>query len=230
MLWRQPRDFQQEARRAVANLQPSLKIDQEEHIPQAGPCLLTPNHYTRSGLPAWWFVLAISAAVPVPIHWVVTSAWTFQDRPRLRSLEPLTRWAFQRMAQVYGFVTMPPMPPRPQEVAARARAVRQTLALARQPNAVIGLAPEGRDSGSGLLLLPPEGVGRFALHLAGLGLRVRPVGVFEEKDRLCLRFGPAYALLAPPGLSAQERDRCASNILMDRIAALLPAHLHGDSL
>lgn len=231
ILWRRQLDFRLEARRAEASLRPPLQVYQEGNIPQEGPCLITPNHYTRRGLPAWWFVLAISAVVPAPTHWVVTSAWTFQNQPGLRPLETLTRWAFRRMAQVYGFVTMPPMPPRPEDVAGRALAVRQTLAMARrQPRAVIGLAPEGRDSGTGALVPPPEGVGRFALHLTGLGLRVLPVAAFEEKGRFCLRFGPAYALLVPPGLSAQERDRCASEILMDRIAALLPEPLRGDSL
>lgn len=231
ILWRRQRDFRLEAQQVVAVLRPTIEILNRENIPHAGPCLITSNHYVRPGLPAWWFVLGISAAIPAPIHWVVTSAWTFQDRPRLRPLEPLTCWAFRRIAEVYGFVTMPPMPPRRQDVAARASAVRRALALARQnPETFIGLAPEGRDSKTGALLPPPDGAGRFALHLAGLGLRVLPVAAFEEKGRFCLRFGEAYALLVPPGLSAGERDRCASGIVMGRIAALLPEYLRGVSL
>lgn len=224
-------DFRQDARRCVAGLAPALQVLGREYIPQAGPGLLTLNHYTRPGFPSWWLTLAPSALVPGAIHWVVASAWTYPDRLRSALFTPATHWAFSRMARAYGFTSMPPMPPRPAEEAGRAQAVREVLAyarLAQQP--LVGLAPEGRDGlPGGGLVAPPPGAGRFMLHLSSLGLPVIPLGVYEAGDPpgLCLRFGPPYRLAAPPGLPSAERDRCASDEVMRRIAALLPPALRG---
>lgn len=222
------RNFLQEARSCAARLRPPLQVTGEPFVPRTGPCVVTVNHYARPGFHAWWLTLAVSAVVPVPIHWVVTAAWTYPGGLRRRLLTPLSRRLFRRMAAVYGFTCMPPMPPDPAEVAARAAAVRRVLAFARQaPNPVIGLAPEGRDAPGGVLQMPPPGAGRFLLSLAGLGLAVVPVGLFE-RDGLVVHFGPAYQLSVPAGLSPEERDRCASRQVMARIAALLPAELRGD--
>lgn len=237
MLWaalrvratRRRRSFREDARRCVDSLRPALRLYGQEHIPRAGAHLLTINHYARPGFRAWWLALAVSAVVPAEIHWITTAAWTYPDRFRAHTLTPLTRWLFGRIAQVYGFTPMPPMPPDPQDVAARAAAVRQILTCARQtPQAVIGLAPEGSDAQDGRLQWPPSGSGRFILHLAELGLDIMPIGGFEADGAFCLRFGPAYTLNLPAGLSGQERDRKASQIVMRHLAAQLPAPLRGE--
>lgn len=132
------------------------------------------------------------------------------------------------MARVYGFTAMPPMPPRPQDVERRAAAVRRLLAFARShPQAVLALAPEGGDRPDGALVMPPSGAGRFLEQLARLGFPLQPVGIFEQAGRLCLNFGQPYTLALPPNLSANERDRIASRLVMERIAALLPEDLRG---
>ena len=207
-----------------SRLQPPLKIYGVENIPASGPCLVTTNHYTRPGLRAWWLALAISAVVPAEIHWLITSAWTYPDRLRSATITPVSRWVLTRLARVYGFTNMPPMPPDPSEVLRRAQAVRRVLKLARQSERpLIGLAPEGGDfAAPGRLAEPPPGVGRFVSHLFALGLEISPVGIFEEADCLCLRFGPRYRLKALPGLAASARDRCTSQQVMERIAELIP--------
>jgi len=161
----------------------------------------------------------------------MTSAWTYPDALRARVVTPLTRIFFRRLAQVYGFTSMPPMPPDPQEVEARARAVRQVLEhVHRAERPLIGLAPEGRDAPKdqpGALIDPPPGVGRFVLQLTRLGLPISPAGVFEADSGLCIRFGQAYGLEIPQGIKAEERDRRASREVMVRIANLLPTELRG---
>jgi hypothetical protein len=98
--------------------------------------------------------------VPQDVHWVMTAGWTFPGQRRGRLLKPLTYWLFRRVAKVYGFTTMPPMPPNPKESLARARAVRQVLEYAERANRpIIGLSPEGRDFPTGQLGTPPPGVG-----------------------------------------------------------------------
>ncbi len=225
------RSLRADSLRSIAWLNPGLQVLGEEFIPQGGPCLLTVNHYTRPGLPAWWLVLATCACVPVEIHWIMTSAWTYPDALRARLVTPLTRVIFRRIAHTYGYTSMPPMPPDPREVEARARAVRQVLEYTRQAQRpVIGLAPEGRDAPkdkSGVLVEPPAGVGRFVLQLTHLGLPIAPVGVYEADGRLCIHFGPHYDLEISQGLKAGERDQAVSKVVMMRIATLLPVELHG---
>jgi hypothetical protein len=221
------RSFRTDAVRCASLLQPPLKIYGKENIPASGPGLVTTNHYARPGFRAWWLALAVSAAVPTEVHWLITSAWTYPDRLRSATITPVTRWVLQRLAQVYGFTCMPPMPPDPAEVIERAEAVRRVLKYARQAERLlIGLAPEGGDFATpGRLAEPPPGAGRFILHLCALGLEISPVGIFEEEDCLCLRFGVRYRQDASPGLSPSARDRYASQQVMQHIADLMPARL-----
>jgi 1-acyl-sn-glycerol-3-phosphate acyltransferase len=207
-----------------------LAVRGAENIPTRGPCLVACNHYSRPGFAAWWLALAISAAVAArrapdadpEIHWVMTAAWTFPESGwRHRLLTPLTRWAFRRVAQVYGFVPMPPMPPDPREAEARARAVLRTVRLARrmaQEGGMIGLAPEGMDTPGGMGE-PPAGAGRFVALLMEAGLPVLPVGVTEAEGRLRASFGPVFMPEVPPDRA--EQDRAVTEQVMDAIAGQL---------
>ncbi|MDH7475444.1 MAG: 1-acyl-sn-glycerol-3-phosphate acyltransferase [Anaerolineae bacterium] len=227
----QPRSFARDARVAVTGLRPEPEVLEGEHVPPSGPCLVACNHYSRPGFDAWWLALAITAAVAThrapdadsEIHWVMTAAWTFPESPwKHRILTPLTRWAFDRVARVYGFVTMPPMPPDPREVEARALAVLRTLRLARQVvqvGGMIGLAPEGQDVSEGLGR-PPEGAGRFLALLVETGLPVLPVGVAEAGGRLRVSFGPLFVPEIPP--ERDERDRMVARQVMAAIVRQLP--------
>jgi len=219
------RSFRADAIRFVGRLKPLLRIIGEENIPDTGPCIVTVNHYYRPGFGAWWIALAIAATVPVEMHWVVTGELLYLGK--LGS--PISRWALKRIGKTYGFTTMPPMPPRPGDVAERARSVKKVLKLVRQTgNTILGLAPEGADQGGGQLSLPPSGAGRFGLLLAGSGSAFVPVGAYEADGAFCLHFGLAYRLSVPSGLSPDEKDRAAAEIMMKHIAVLLPEHLRGD--
>ena len=220
------RSFRQDALRYAARL--PLKVNGSEHIPQAGPALMVMNHYHRPGFQAYWFSLAISAVTPVEIHWTITGAWTDDGTPGARLRAWLSPHFLPRLARVYGFTSMPPMPPRPHEIIARAAAVRQLLGVAQQnPPPVLALAPEGRDHPAGELLHPPAGVGRLLAILAGYGYPIVPVGVMEDDHRLILSFGQPFHLMLPTGLNATQRDRQAADQVMSAIAALLPAALQG---
>jgi len=238
VLWsvaaQRPRSFARDAQTAVTRLHPALEVLGDEHIPTHGPCLVTCNHYSRPGLGAWWTVLAIAAAVAArrapdadpEIHWVMTAGWTFPESPwRHRMLTPLTRWAFARAAHVYGFVTMPPMPPDPREVEQRALAVLRTVRLARRAaleGGMVGLAPEGRDFPGGLGQ-PPEGAGEFIALLVRAGLPILPVGVSEPEGRLRVSFGSLFV----PDISPERtrRDRAVSRQVMAAVALQLPGTL-----
>lgn len=231
VLFRTKVNFEEESRQAMGYLNPPLQVLGVEFIPQGGPGMITVNHFSSPGFMAWWFVLAISSVVPAHIHWIMTSAWTFTSQPWLKPLAPLSRWVFQRVAQAYDFSTMPPMPPRTEDVERRAHAVRQILKLVKStPDILVGTAPEGRDLPGGVLGMPPPGAGRFLLQLSRLGLPIIPAGYYDTSGCPFLRFGPAYDLSLPTGLSPDEADRQASLIVMKAIARQLPAQLRGNYL
>jgi len=121
---------------------------------------------------------------------------------------------------------MPPMPPDPLQVEERARAVRRALSLARQ-GAMIGLAPEGRDSSDGGLTDPPAGAGRFLLLLTEASLPILPVGVAEKDGILTVSFGEPFTLQAQVGLGKREQDRRVGETVMVAIGKLLPPELWG---
>jgi 1-acyl-sn-glycerol-3-phosphate acyltransferase len=222
-----PRHFQHDARVFTALLGKDLRLSGLENIPADQPIVVTMNHYARRGFGMWWMVFAITGALPRSPHLIMTGELTRWFRPWGG---PISRFALPRIARMYGFATMPPMPPRPQDVRARAEAVRRVLRyLQEHQDAILMLAPEGRDNvEDGSLARPPQGVGRFLLQLSSRGLAVLPVGGWEAGGALNIRFGPAYSLDLPLGLGAHERDRVASESSMGHIAALLPQRLRGE--
>lgn len=224
-----PRSFREDALRCVQALSPPLEVRGREHIPDCAPFLLTVNHYSRPGFNAGWIALAASAPVPVELHWIITAAWTFPGRRLARPLRKASEIAFRRLAIIYGFTSMPPMPPAPGEAEARAEAVRRVLDYARRtPEPAIGLAPEGQDHPGGVLCSPPPGVGRFVSLLAEHCSRIVPAGIYEEGGRLVTQFGAPYALKPLAGLDREQHDCYTSRMVMAAIAAVLPPRLRGE--
>ena len=224
----QRRSFLRDSARLTASLQPPLRV--EGRLPDLGDggWVLLTNHYARPGFHAWWISIAISSIVPREVHWITTSTLTSLDPWRSLWLTPLSEFALARISRCYGFTRMPPMPPRPQDVEARAAAVRRILTLVdRRPPPILGLAPEGGDAPGGVLQPLWPGAGRFLHHLARRGLSFIPIGVFEKDDRLCLRIGPPFSLAHPTGSTPDARDAEAAAAIIRRMAACLPLGLRG---
>lgn len=224
------RSFKLDSQACLAGLQPPLQLDGAQHIPNTGPCVITFNHYHRPGFNAIWMAAAIASVVQPEMHFVMTGELTYPGRWFAPLGMFLSKIALQRAAYVYGFTSMPPMPPRPKDVEARAASVRRVLEAARVTrDLVIGIAPEGGDNPDGSLTMPAPGAGRFCLLLQGLGYRFVPAGVYEEGGALHLELGASYALDLPPkALSADEKDALAARQVMSHIAPLLPLHLRGE--
>jgi hypothetical protein len=221
------RSFASDSVAMVAKLRPPLHV--EGRIPDLSGAawLVIVNHYFRPGFRAWWIPLSISSVIQSEIHWTMTSTWRFEDQPTLRWLSPVLMKFFHRIAAVYGFTNMPPMPPSIEETEQRAHAVRQVLRhVVTNPEAIIGMAPEGHDSPDGGLIVPPSGVGRFVCHLAKHEMRLLPTGVYESVGRLCLHVGSPLELPLLHG-APEERDREMSDLLMHAIAECLPENLRG---
>jgi hypothetical protein len=228
LLLRQRR-FKADAEACIARLRPPLRVLGEENIPQGDCYVATLNHYYRPGFQQQWSSLAISVALPRAVHWIMTGELTFPGSWIAPLGRPVSRFVLRRVAQVYGFTSMPPMPPRPRDAEARAAAVRHVLHYASHaPDAILALAPEGGDQPGGILSMPPAGSGRFCLLLAAAGLRFVPVGVYEHDGALTLHFGEMYDVSMPRAASADERDRQAARTVMSHIAPLLPGELRGE--
>jgi 1-acyl-sn-glycerol-3-phosphate acyltransferase len=224
-----PRDFGADAKACIGNLRPSMQISGREHIPVRGPCVITINHYHRPGFGAQWLTFAVSAQVPVHVHWVMTGEFMDWGRQFGTMGSIASRFLLKRIAHIYNFTTMPPMPPRPGDVAARAASVRAVLEYVRSTrDPVVGLAPEGCDSPNGILTRPATGLGRFGLLLSTAGLAFIPAGAYEADGAIYVRFGERYRLTVPNDESREEKDECAMQIIMKRIAGLLPVHLRGE--
>ena len=225
----QGRHFRSDAVDAIRGLAPPLEVRGQEHILAGGPCLITLNHYYRPGFNALWTALAISAVVPYDIHWIMTGAFTFPGQHREIVLKPLSQQVLHAIGRVYGFDTMPAMPPDPKEVLERSLAVRQVIRYVRKTKeAVIGLAPEGRDILTGQLGDPPSGSGRFIYYLAKGGMPLLPVGIFERDGALHLHFGPLYALEIEDGQAAADLDRAVDRVIMGAIGRQLPETMRGN--
>jgi len=222
------RSFHRDGQLCIERLKPPLRVHGRGNIPQSGPCLITFNHYYRPGFDAWWMALGIAALVPVEMHWVMTGELTYPGKWYAPLGMAGSRWLLKRISRIYGHTTMPPMPPRPKDMEARARSVRETIKFARQhPQAIIGLAPEGGDQPGGVLNWPFSGAGRFILMLAEQGFPILPVGAYEENGDFCLSFGPAYQLQASLGDEAGEKDRVVVRAVMKKISEQLPLRLRG---
>jgi len=225
--WGHRRSFAYDSRRALQGLDPPLEVLGAAHIPPEGPCLIVCNHYSRPGFGAWWIALGISAAVaaqrrpgaPTDVHWVMTAAWRYPEGDWRRwVITPVTAWAFARAARVYGHVTMPPMPPHPQEMEARAAAVLRTVLLAQElteSGGLLGLAPQGYDTADPLGC-PPKGAGAFIALLANGAMPILPVGVTEQDGRLRLSFGQPFAPRIPPRRA--DRDSAVIEQVMAALA------------
>jgi hypothetical protein len=229
VLFGRKRSFRADAVACIERLKPPMQVLGKEHIPRHGPCVVTVNHYYRPGFQAWWFAFGIAACIPAEMHWVMTGELTFPGKWYAPLGRPVSKFILARLARMYGFTSMPPMPPRPKDVTARARAVREALGIMQtRKDIILGLAPEGGDQPAGRLSMPAPGAGRFGLLLAGLGADFVPVGAYEANGELCLHFGEAYPLRVPEKLTADERDRLAARMMMERIAAYMPPPLRGE--
>lgn len=219
----QRRSLQRDARELIKGMQPQPCILGQENIPSGGPCLLVANHYKRPDFPTAWLAIAVSAAVDVEITWTMTNAWPIDGSLRSVLMYLPMRTLLAAIARVYGFLPLPSNPPKPRDALERAAGVRRIIGAARaNPTIVLGLTPEGRDFPDGRLGQPPPGGGRMIYYLAQMGLKIIPVGVYEESGLFKVHFGQAVHLENVDHLSKQEIDQQVGRQVMAAIADCLP--------
>jgi hypothetical protein len=219
-LLKKTRSFQKDSHTALLG-NPFIKYSGKTNIPDQDSFLLTMNHYSRPGFLIIWAAMAIAVTLNQPMIWVMTRAWT----NRSGGLDAVWSWLsscmLKRLAEIYGFVTMPPMPPDPAEQTERAISVRNIMQAVRtQADAVLCLSPEGRNFPEGNLGAPPPGTGKFLAYLSNYYCQILPVGVYEQDGQLVVQFGTPYALRAV--LKPHDSDDQIAWRVMQQIAMCLP--------
>lgn len=199
---------------------PSPVISGKENIPATRSFLLTLNHYSRDGFSIVWAAAAVSAAMPKKPIWVMTSTWTKRTGLWDKIQTKATEIIFSRFADVFGAITMPPMPPQPDEIADRAVSIRKILnRLRAEEDSILCLAPEGEDQVDGYLGRPHPGTGKFISMVCSRLEDIVPVGVYEESGKLVIQFGLPYKL------NENIDDQSVIEQVMEHIANLLPEKL-----
>lgn len=215
------RSIKKDSQRAIKGITPPIHIIGTEHIPSSGPALITINHYARHGFSIVWGAMAVAAQLPENQIWLMTSAWT-DRKPGLDAMRTsATTRVFSRMAQMYGAVTTPPLPPVPEEQKERVLGIKRLLhKINKDLSAVVCIAPEGRDFAQGELGSPATGTGKLILKLESELGCIIPVGICECIGRLIIVFGEAYNLKGK-GFTSSD-DEAVSAYVMQNIAYLLP--------
>jgi hypothetical protein len=223
------RNFRIDAQKMAGTLPRAINVSGLENVPDHGPVLITANHYCRPGFSMLWMAVAISSVVPQDICWVITRAWTYPGRLQNLVMGGLSRFVLEQIARDYQFISMPAMPPQPGEATDRAMAIRKLFRLIKcNPQAFIGLAPEGRDIPGHQLGWPPPGAGRLVAEIAKKGFQILPAGTFEDEECLCLNFGKVYPVISTNNLPGREGDRVVSRTVMQQIAGQLPEAMRGE--
>ena len=220
------RDYRKDAARACKGITPPPVVCGAENIPFKGPLLVTLNHYSRSGFFIIWASFAIAASLPVNSIWMMTRAWTDRGTGWDRLRTGLTTLVFKRLADIYGFITIPAMPPDPDEIIDRAVSIRKLMnSLQSQPQAMLCLAPEGMDFSGGVLGSPFPGSGKLIFQISKILKNIQPVGVYEEKGKLIIKFGKIYPLEVCN--DSESVDEFVIHSVMEKIAELLPERMRG---
>lgn len=125
---------------------------------------------------------------------------------------------------MYGAITTPPLPAIPEEQNERTVIIRKLFRLLKNDlQAVLCVAPEGRDSFAGGLGMPAEGAGKLLLHLDKQLSKIVLVGVWERFGRLILNFGEPDTLKNRN--FSKNIDNEVSMLVMNKIASLLPSDI-----
>lgn len=207
------------ARRMVQRVSPPVECLGADNIPQNGGYVVTVNHYAREGFSSAWIAIGVSGLLPHEVTWVMTEEWVFQGHPLAFALRPAMRYVLLNLQKALEFLPMPTMAPGYSDTTQRAAGVRRTIEYARMhPQAVIGISPEGRDApqpGMGEL---PNGVGKFILHLNGMGRPILPVAITEHHGQLSVHFGEPYDLhLTDDKGSLDEQARAIIHAQINRL-------------
>jgi len=211
-----------------------------ENIPETGPLLVTPIHYSGGPINGYGTHLGIAAAVlkrrGEDIKFILQDSLV---NPFTGGRVPATKWIYEIMTTTYGMLRVPPPS---LKVANGEAASMESL------KAMIGAFRNGETVG-----LYPELTGtrtvRKGHFLAGMVAKnylratrgegpVLPVGVYEKKGGMRFRFGEPYPVCEMERFLQRTRDeqekkkglKAAANYMMWKINPQVPARMRNSKL
>lgn len=221
-----PRSLARDGALALHNAPSPPLIRDGDHIPESGPFIIVANHYERPGLWMAWPAIFVAHAVWMrtgrDTHWVAIEEWESFSVWGIPIPRAIVRAVFDRAFHTYRILAMPA----PDSPAATRAAAMRRVASDVQAGCIVGIMPEGTVGPTPELLEARQGAGAFILLLASHA-PVLPVAIYEEDNRLVVRFGEAFHLTAPHELPRDGRDAWARRVIMERIRDLLPHPLWG---
>jgi 1-acyl-sn-glycerol-3-phosphate acyltransferase len=225
--WGRRRSLAHDALTVLGHMPEFPLVRGADHIPEDGGFVVVANHYERPGLWMAWSAILISHAVQtrtaLETHWIAIQEWETFSLWGIAIPRWVIRLVFERAFSTYGIIAMPPSDA---PAAARAGAMRASTGMARR-GSILGLMPEGTVGTTPELLEAREGAGLFLLLLAATGVRILPVGLYEEGGRLVAHFGDPFPLHLPVGVPKNDRDSWARDRVMRAIKELVPEPLWG---
>lgn len=234
--------------RLFGGMIPPPSVTGRQYIPSDSPFILVFNHYENREIASWWGPFLMTRIIagclerpkwnvsgenshgdPWQVRWLMAREWWYPGGFGRLVKQPLTRLLFRRLAQVYGFIRVPPVLAGDITRGEGVTGVRQALALTRGAHPVlVGLAPEGHTGPGGALKEPPDGVGSFLLLLTHNAIPLLPVGWYQDETGvLRINFGPPVRLIDEGTRDRRARDRAAATQAMVAIGRLLPERLQG---
>jgi 1-acyl-sn-glycerol-3-phosphate acyltransferase len=220
-LVRHKKSLRSDAIRLIGKISPPIRYVGVENIPTTGGFQILVNHYARPGFNTAWIALAVSAVLPAETTWIMSDEWIFKGNPLRFVLRPAMRFVLASIHWVYGFLSMPTMEEGYSDLASRSAAVRRVIEFARcHAEAIIGLAPEGRDSPQDGVGLAPPGGGKFMRQINRMGFTMLPVALFEKDGYLLVRFGKPFDLPKEFDASPKNLDLTVRKWIQDRLLDL----------
>ncbi len=183
-----------------------IRFEGVEHVPRAGPVVITPNHVS--------FMDPILVTIPIrrTLHYMALEPFF-----RIRGLGALMRWA-------RAFPIQEGEPDNP--------AVRRALRVLRQGEPLV-IFPEGGRSPDGRLQAFRPGAFRLALATGAPVVPVTIAGAFEawpaqrrlpRPGRIVITYhAPLDGTVLPPDADRKARPDLLMALARERIAAALPA-------
>jgi hypothetical protein len=223
-------------RQLLAGLIRPPRVKGDELIPPESPFVAIFNHYESPRVAAWWGPLVMTRVIaehrlgePRQVRWIIAREWWYPSGFGRAVKQSLTRLLFARLAQVYGFILVPPVLSGDLTRGEGVEGIRRALALTRGgAPALVGLAPEGNTGPGGALQEPPSGVGLFLLLLTHDKIPLLPIGWYEDEcGVLAINFGAPFQLQVPKMNDRRARNHAAATQAMTAIGRLLPERLWG---
>lgn len=211
-----------------------------ENIPESGPLLVTPIHYSGGPINGYGTHLGIAAVTlkkrGKDIQFILQDSLV---NPFTRGRVPMTKWIYEVMTRTYSMLRVPPPSLKVANGEATSMESLRAMMGAFGGGEAVGLYPEltGTKTIQEGHFLSGVVANSYLRNTKGSGL-VLPVGVYEKKGNMTFRFGEPYSVsemeqfLQKTKIEEEKKkgQQAAANYMMTKINALVPERMRNPKL